>query len=152
VGSELIKIHPRQPPGGRSTDASDYPSGKEVYALRSVDALLERAQRTAPFVGAYVERLLDRPLPWTKMRQAYGLLRLCDKYGVARVDELCRRALAFDVLDVPRIQRMLKAARHTECEATERGKLVVLHARFARSPETFGTLRDSRGSQTEEAP
>jgi transposase len=31
-------------------------------------------------VGLYAERLLGGPLPWTRMRQAYALLGLCDKY------------------------------------------------------------------------
>lgn len=29
----------------------------------------------------------------TRMRQAYGLLRLCERYGDARVDALCARAI-----------------------------------------------------------
>ena len=34
---QLIKTHPRQPPGGRCTDPSDYPVGKAAYAMRSVE-------------------------------------------------------------------------------------------------------------------
>ena len=49
LGTELIKMHPRQRPGGRSTDPSDYPSGKADYALRSVDgAEGSRAQQGHP--------------------------------------------------------------------------------------------------------
>ena len=32
----LIKVHPRQPPGGRSTDPADLPVGRDVYALRDI--------------------------------------------------------------------------------------------------------------------
>ncbi len=46
AGTDLIKMHPRQRPGGRSTDPGDYPSGKADYALRSVDALWPRALAT----------------------------------------------------------------------------------------------------------
>ncbi len=42
--TDLIKMHPRQRPGGRSTDPGDYPSGKADYALRSVDALTAGAR------------------------------------------------------------------------------------------------------------
>ena len=36
---QLVKVHPRQPPGGRSTDAEDLPSEKTVYAMRDIDRL-----------------------------------------------------------------------------------------------------------------
>jgi len=80
-GTDLIKLHPRKPPGGRSTDTSDYPVGKADYALRSVDGLIAKAKGKGVHVGTYAERLLGGPLPWTRMRQAYALLRLCEKYG-----------------------------------------------------------------------
>lgn len=42
-GEQLIKLHARLPPGGRSTDPDDYPKTKAGYALRSVDAIIQRA-------------------------------------------------------------------------------------------------------------
>jgi transposase len=144
---ELIKTHPRQAPGGRSTDTNDYPTGKAPYATRSVDDLCDRAYEEGTHVGHFVARLLDGPLPWTRMRQAYGMLRLCKKYGRRRVDEACKRALAFDVLDTRRVERTLKTAMRTEADATERGTLVqlpVLAARFARTTDTFETRKRER--------
>jgi hypothetical protein len=142
LNAELIKTHPRMAPGQRSTDPNDYPPGKADYALRNVDALIERAHKRGPSVGEYAERLLGNPLPWIKMRQGYQLLRLCDKYGAQRVDATCRRALDFDVVDVPRIARMLKEAVRTEDEAEQDGLLKKLPAnpRFARQREMFQTL------------
>ena len=140
-GTELIKVHPRKPPGGRSTDTNDYPVGKAAYALRSVDGLVAKAKEKGIHVGAYAERIVGGPLPWTRMRQAYALLRLCDKYGEGRVEAVCQSALAFDVVDVGRITRMLKLA--TKPQTTEgagKGKLVQLTLpRFARSEEHFQT-------------
>jgi hypothetical protein len=76
------------------------------------------------------------------MRQGYGLLRLCDRYSAARVDALCARALAFDVVDVSRIERMLKAAQKTEDDASTSGKVVRLpEGRFARDVSSFATVR-----------
>lgn len=109
-GTELIKMHERQPPGGRSTDPADYPADKAVYALRDVDALRAKAKEKGVHVGIYAERLLDGPLPWTKMRQAYALLSYCDKYGDGRVEAMCQSALAFDVVNVSRVAAMLKSA------------------------------------------
>src|SRR6202012_3135171 len=77
-GTELIKMHERQPPGGRATDPKDYPSGKSIYATRDVDALLAKAKARGEHVGTYAERLLGGPLPWTKMRQVYALVALCE--------------------------------------------------------------------------
>jgi hypothetical protein len=146
-GTELIKMHPRKAPGGRSTDTGDYPVGKAAYALRSVDALVGKAIEKGVHVGTYAERIVGGPLPWTRMRQAYALLRLCDKYGDGRVEAVCQSALAFDVVDVGRITRMLKLA--TKPEPSEgsgnKGKLVQLTLpRFARSEEHFQTRPGSK--------
>ncbi len=148
AGSELAKVHQRVAEGKRSTDPSDYPVGKAEYAMRSVDGVTTRAVHRGAHVGEYARRLLDGPLPWTKMRQAYGLLRLCDKYGADRVDALCARSLSFDVVDVPRIERMLRAAHRVEEEAETTGKVVRLPAappRFARDAAAFAT----RGASTD---
>jgi transposase len=149
LGTELIKVHPRQPRGGRSTDVNDYPVGKAAYALRSVDALVAKAKEMGVHIGNYAERLLGGSLPWTRMRQAYALLRLCDKYGQGRVEAVCQTALAFDVVDVVRITRMLKsAAKPTAKPATPttgHGKLVQLTLpRFTRPDEHFETRPGSK--------
>jgi hypothetical protein len=143
LGTELIKMHPRQPPGGRVTDPNDYPTGKSIYALRSVDSLLAKARERGHHVGRYAERLLDGPLPWTQMRAAYALLSLCDKYGDGRVEAVCQSALGFDVVDVKRITRMLELGlRHAPSDGTE-AKVVQLPLpapRFARNEDHFRTL------------
>jgi transposase len=139
-GTDLVKLHPRKPPGGRSTDTDDYPVGKATYALRSVDGLVAKARAKGAHVGIYAERLLGGPLPWTRMRQAYALLRLCDKYGDGRVEAVCQSALAFDVVDVVRITRMLKTAATLTSPAQVGGKVVQLvPPRFARPEQHFET-------------
>jgi hypothetical protein len=142
-GTELVKMHPRQQPGGRSTDPTDYPAGKSAYALRSVDALLDRARQRGHHIGRFAEKLLGGPLPWTQMRAAYALLSLCEKYGDGRVEAVCQSALSFDVVDVRRIGRMLKLA--IARPATNGGKVVPLPLpapRFARDEQHFRTRRD----------
>lgn len=145
IRTELIKTHPRVAPGKRSTDPNDYPQERRGYAMRSVDALLLRAKERGEHVGLFAQRLLGGPLPWTTMRQGYELVRLCDRHGDARVDALCKRALDFDVIDVPRLGRMLKLAIAVEERASEGGKLRTLPntaPRFARSSDTFATRKD----------
>src|SRR5262249_48890174 len=75
-GGQLVKVHPRQRPGGRWTDPEDLPADKTGYALRDLDRLVAAARSHGPDVGIYAERLLDDPLPWTRMRQVYRLLGL----------------------------------------------------------------------------
>lgn len=138
--TELVKVHPRKQPGGRSTDPSDYPTGKADYALRSVDGVIERAKKRGEHIGLFALKLLGGPLPWARMRQAYALLRLCDKFGDGRVEALCQSSLAFDVVDVHRLTRMLKSAAKPSTPGATDGRVVQLPLpRFARSPEQFET-------------
>lgn len=109
----LIKTHARQPPGGRSIDPDDYPVERSVYALRNVDALRRQAASAGEAVGQFAAALLDSPLPWTRMRRVYALLGLVRRYGPARVNDVCVTALAADMLDVRRLQRMLELASAT---------------------------------------
>jgi transposase len=140
LGTELIKMHPRRPPGARSTDTSDYPVGKSEYALRSVDALVKRAKDKGTHVGIYAERIVSGPLPWTRMRAAYALLSLCEKFGDGRVEAVCQSALAFDVVDVARITKMLKTAAKPAAPSARGATVVQLPLpRFARTHEHFVT-------------
>ena len=45
---ELVKVHPRKPKGGRSTDADDYPPERTAYAMRSPDRLVRQAMALGP--------------------------------------------------------------------------------------------------------
>ena len=45
---QLVKVHPRQAPGGRSTDPADLPKGTEVYALRDLERLKNMAAAHGP--------------------------------------------------------------------------------------------------------
>jgi hypothetical protein len=133
---QLIKTHPRKPPGGRSTDAADLPTGASDYALRDVTSLRAKAALAGPAVGIYAARILDVPLPWTSMRAVYRLLGLCRSYGPAAVDAACARALELDVVDVRKIARILEQA--TENTPAPAGARVVGGpARFARDNSEY---------------
>jgi hypothetical protein len=136
-------VHPRKPAGGRSTDTNDYPTGKAAYALRSVDGLIAKSREKGAHVGTYAERLLGGPLPWTRMRQAYALLRLCDKYGEGRVEAVCQSALAFDVIDVVRVTRMLKTASKPPTNNGDHKVVQLELPRLARPEEHFETRSSS---------
>lgn len=104
----LVKVHPRQPPGKRSTDAADFPEHKRVYALRDVHYLQSQATACGPTIGRFAAAVLAVPLPWTRMRRVYALLGLVRTYGAARVEAACALALAADMLSVRRLKAMLE--------------------------------------------
>jgi hypothetical protein len=140
ANGKLVKTHPRQPPGGRSTDRDDLPEEKAGYALRDLTRLIAVCAGHGENVGIYAERLLDDPLPWTRMRSVYRLLGLVRRYGTDPVDAACGRSLDLDVVSVSKIASML-------AKATERTQPVLPAAagsghntqggRFARDPAEY---------------
>jgi hypothetical protein len=104
----LVKTHPRQRPGSRCTDPADLPDGTAAYAMRDIGYLQRQAGDAGPAIGAYAAAVLDHPLPWTKMRQVYALLGLVRKWGPARVEAACGRALEAEAISVALIGRMLQ--------------------------------------------
>jgi transposase len=132
----LVKVHPRKPPGKRSTGPNDLPSEKTVYAMRDIALLQRMAAGHGHAVGAYASALLDTPLPWTKMRQVYALLGLAKKWGDDVVDAACRSALEHEAVNVGLIGRMLERGTHeTIVQPTLPG--TVIAPRFARDPNHF---------------
>jgi transposase len=105
---QLVKTHPRKPAGDHSTDPTDYPVERRGYAFRDVDGLLRQATSVSAVVGRYAARILDAPLPWTRMRRVYALLGLVRRFGEPRVSAACTTALAVDLIDVHRLRRMLE--------------------------------------------
>lgn len=134
----LIKVHPRQPAGGRSTDRADLPEHKAGYALRDLAALIASCAAHGPNIGTYAERILDDPLPWTRMRTVYRLQGLVRRYGAERVEQACSLSLDLDVVSVNKIASMLE--RGTESTAPALPRAVRHQAtRFLRSPSEFNT-------------
>ena len=132
----LIKTHPRQPPGGRSIDPQDFPVERSVYALRDVHTLQRQAAFAGEAIGRFAAAVLDSPLPWTRMRRVYALLGLTRRYGSARVNDACTIALAADMLDVHRLQRMLELGQPAPSAAPAR---VIPLARFLRLCARFSS-------------
>jgi Mu transposase, C-terminal domain len=149
---ELVKTHPRARPGGRVTDPADLPEHKSAYALRDIGYLQRLADECGPAVGAYAAAILDHPLPWTKMRQVYALLGLARKWGPARVDTACARALEAEAISVPLIGRML--ARGTEGVNLPHTEPLpgMPPARFARDASHFAVTRPLPAGHSDRSP
>jgi transposase len=137
---QLVKVHPRQRPGGRWTDPDDLPAEKVGYAMRDLDRLIAAARRHGPDVGIYAERLLDDPLPWTRMRAVYRLLGLARRHGDDAVNTACDKALQVDVVSVTKIASMLERGTATTATPASR-PAAAASTRFARDPGEYATGR-----------
>ena len=138
----LVKVHPRQPAGGRHTDPHDLPEHKVGYALRDLHRLIAACAAHGPSVGIYAERILDDRLPWTRMRTVYRLLGLVRRYGAERVEAACSAALDLDVVSVTKIAAMLERATETSAPTLPRAA-GDSPTRFSRDPAEFRTTPTS---------
>jgi hypothetical protein len=143
---QVVRTHPQQPAGGRISDAADFPPDTDVYARRDVDKLAKMAAARGEAIGIYAARILDIPLPWTKMRAVYTLIGLCRTYGNEPVEQACAAALELDVISVPKIRSIVEKGTGTQAaQAAARARQAgdaarkVTAARFARDPREFAT-------------
>lgn len=141
-GGVLVKTHPRVARGQRSTDEADFPEHKRPYAMRDVNFLRAQAAEHGESVGMLAERLLEGPLPWTRMRQVYALIGLVRKYGAGRVDDACGRALRESMHNVRRLERMLALAAPA---TTPREAKVIPIARYLRPKEQYALNQKPEG-------
>lgn len=137
----VVKVHPGQNPGGRSTDPVDLPEHRSAYAMRDLDHLQRLAAGHGPSIGAYATAVLDHPLPWTKMRQVYALLGLVKRWGPERVEAACARALEAEAVNVGLIGRMIERATEADSPPDLAGPAPAGRARFARDPAHFATTK-----------
>jgi hypothetical protein len=144
---ELVKVHPRQARGGRSTDPEDYPQELNAYTLRSPNYLRRKGAELGEAVGAFADKLLGGPTPWYKMRQAYKLLRLGEKYTPFRLNRACQKALAVDLIDVRRLERILSEALEQEALPAV-STLAPPSGRFARPGSVFAIGNDNGGNHS----
>src|SRR5260370_4571083 len=84
--------------------------GVEGYATRTVDRIVAQAASYGPATGIYAQRLLDGDAPWMMMRSVYRLIGLARRYGAQATETACSRALDVDVINVSKIESMLKNA------------------------------------------
>lgn len=133
----LVKVHVRQLRGGRSTDPDDYPPERTAYTLRAPNRIRRQAAELGPAVAAFAQRLFEGPLPWAKLRQGLKLLRLGERYTPARLEAACHRALAVDLIDVRRVERILAQALEEEAMPVEGAVTPPPPGRFARPGSIF---------------
>ena len=139
---KLVKIPQRQPKGGRATDVDDYPAELSAYTMKAPERIKRSAALYGPAVAQFAQRLFDDRHPWSKIRQGHKLIRLGERYTAPRLDAACQRALAVDLIDVNRVERILVQA--LEQEAMPQLPLPMLAGRFARPGSVFALATGGR--------
>lgn len=134
-GTRLVKTHPRVGPGEKQTDAADFPPEKAACARRDRAFFERQAAQHGVHVGRFAARLLEGPLPWTRMRQVFALLGLVRRYGPARLEAACQLALEADMVNVHRLRRLLDAA-PPPSPTSPAGRVVPI-ARYLRPAEQY---------------
>jgi hypothetical protein len=134
---ECIKTHPVKQPGERSTDINDYPKEKQGYAMKNCEHYISMAEAAGEDIHALMKELLSGVTPWAYLRQAQKLMRLIEKYGPQRVNAACRRARAFNITNVKKVEDIIKESfRQVSLDDYISGK-VIKTARFAKPKEYF---------------
>ncbi len=137
---QLIRTHPRKKAGERSTIYEDYPQEKSAYAMRDVNYYIRTAKEKGEQQGVFMAELLSGDVPWAFLRQAQNLLRLNDKYGSARVESACARAVNFGLMNVKRVEGIIRQAMERESTPAAHITSTVTHlspARFQRQADYF---------------
>jgi transposase len=89
----LVATHPRgRKPGSRYTVLAHLPPAAQAFFARDRDWCAKRAAEVGPACAELIARLLaDRIVE--RLRAAQGVLRLAERYGAARLEAACARAL-----------------------------------------------------------
>ncbi len=130
----LVKTHTRVAPGKRATDLNDFPADASQVASRSIASFVEQAARHGPVIAAYVQAVLEGPMPWRRMRSVYALMNLVTTHGRERVEAACRRSMEAEMFEVHRLARMLAGPPPEEATSPPPQQT---GGRFARPPEAF---------------
>lgn len=69
---------------------------------------VQEDKKMHPLIGDYIEFMLSGPYPWHRIRSVQRLLRIWQKYGATRTASACKKAKAYSIYDIKRIEKMLK--------------------------------------------
>jgi hypothetical protein len=108
-----VASHLRAPgserPGGQTTDPAHRPESHRRHLACTPDQLLRWAAQAGPATAEVVAGLLAaRPHPAPGLRAGLGVVRLGSRYGAARLEAACRRALALHTLSYRSVESILQ--------------------------------------------
>jgi transposase len=133
-----VAMHPHgRKPGQRFTVREHLPPEAQAFFAHDRDWCLRQASTIGPSCATFIERLLaDRIVE--RLRAAQGTLRLAERYGAARLEAACARALAHDSVFYRTVKTVL-AGGFDQLPLTipEATRAYGTTARFARDAETL---------------
>lgn len=93
---DLVAIHPRlKRPGLKSTVDEHMPPEALAYKMQDPQWCLKQAKDIGAHVHQFVQQLFDDRV-LDNLRAAQGVIRLGKKYGAARLEAACKRAIFYD--------------------------------------------------------
>lgn len=105
---QLVAIHPRlRKPGSRATVDDHLPPEAVAFKTRDPQWCLRQAESVGIDCHQLVRRLLDNSI-LDNLRAAQGVIGLAQKYGAARLESACRRALFFDNVKYRSVKSILE--------------------------------------------
>jgi transposase len=108
--NKRVASHLRRYDRGRhSTETAHMPDSHRRYLEWTPGRIVAWANKNGPSTGEFIdELLLSRPHPEQGFRSALGVMRLAKKYGPARLEAACARALALRSFSYSSVASMLQ--------------------------------------------
>jgi transposase len=114
---------------GHVTVDDHMPKAHQRYANTTPKILIDRAGHIGPNAAILVERMMaDRPHPEQGYRSAMGILSLARRYGPARLDAACERALTINAITYSSVASILKSGLDRERPQAEQAVPTPAHA------------------------
>jgi len=108
---ERIASHVRDDQPYRFTTLPEHrPESHRAVLEWNPERFISWAERTGPLVAEMVRRIIEsRPHPEQGYRASMGLMRLGTRYGHARLEAACERALTFGLVSYRSVRNILEA-------------------------------------------
>jgi len=104
----LIKTHrASHRPGTWRTDLEDYPENKKLFLQFQPAWCKKEASRMGEFAGKFVDEILA-PHALVNLRKAQAVIRLGEKHGANKLDDVCRYLLANGSTRHSSVKRLLE--------------------------------------------
>jgi len=104
-----VASHPRSHRPGHTTETAHMPSSHRAHAEWTPTRFIHWASEVGPATQQLVETILnERPHPEMGFRSCLGILKLAKKYGAARLELACARALRVRARSYHHISTMLE--------------------------------------------
>jgi hypothetical protein len=132
---ETVALHIRAEVAGQwQTNEIHLPGEKLAYLKKTPQYCREEAEKVGPNCLEFVNALFDKG-PVDYLRAAQGVLRLGDKFGAARLESACCRALFYDNITHSTIERILKSGldQMDPVETVRVEKPAVMTGKFVRN-------------------